>query len=253
MAPCECPAEAVRKQLERVLASRGFARNERLSRFLRVVVDRHLEGRDGDLKESVIGIEVFGRKPGFDPKQDSTVRSEAARLRARLAEYYAGEGSGDALIIELPKGGYTPAFRSLGAGEKSKTRSWWPWLGGALAAFVAATGWWWVQHKSEPVAIAVLPLTNLSRDPANEYFADGLTDEIIRNLSIIDGLAVRSQTSSFVFKGKPRNVRRRATNYRSITSWRVRFCAPGNNCGSMLNWFASVMIFLCGRADLTGS
>jgi adenylate cyclase len=43
--------------------------------------------------------------------------------------------------------------------------------------------------------------------PANDYFADGLTDEIIRNLSIIDGLAVRSQTSSFVFKGQPRNVR----------------------------------------------
>jgi TolB-like protein/tetratricopeptide (TPR) repeat protein len=210
MAPSECPAEAVRKQLERVLASQGFARNERLSRFLRVVVERHLEGRDGDLKESVIGIEVFGRKPGFDPKQDSTVRSEAGRLRARLAEYYAGEGSGDAVIIELPKGGYTPAFRPSGAVEKGKTRSWWPWLGGAFAAFavgVAATGWWWLQYKSAPIAIAVLPLTNLSQDPANDYFADGLTDEIIRNLSIIDGLAVRSQTSSFAFKGKPRNVR----------------------------------------------
>src|ERR1017187_1597062 len=210
MAPCECPAEAVRKQLERVLASPGFARNERLSRFLRVVVERHLEGRDGDLKESVIGVEVFGRKPGFDPKQDSTVRSEAARLRARLGEYYAGEGIGDPVIIELPKGGYTPAFRPLGPGERGKTRSWWPWLGGATAAVVvavAATGWWWVQHKSAPVTIAVLPLDNLSQDPANDYFSDGLTDEIIRNLSIIDGLAVRSQTSSFVFKGKPRNVR----------------------------------------------
>jgi TolB-like protein len=210
MAPCECPAEAVRKQLERVLASHGFARNERLSRFLRLVVERHLEGRDSDLKESVIGVEVFGRKPGFDPKQDSTVRSEAGRLRARLLEYYAGEGSGDTVIIELPKGGYTPAFRPLGAGEEGNTRSRWPRLVSALTAFavvVAAAGWWWVQHKSVPVAIAVLPLTNLSQDPANDYFSDGLTDEIIRNLSIIDGLAVRSQTSSFVFKGKPRNVR----------------------------------------------
>jgi len=196
--------------LERVLASKGFARNERLSRFLRFVVERHLEARDGDLKESVIGIEVFGRKPGFDPKQDSTVRSEAGRLRARLGEYYAGEGIGDPVIIELPKGGYIPAFRPLGPGERGKTRSWWPWLGGATAAVVvavAATGWWWVQHKSAPVTIAVLPLDNLSQDPANDYFSDGLTDEIIRNLSIIDGLAVRSQTSSFVFKGKPRNVR----------------------------------------------
>jgi len=210
MAPRECPAEAVRKELERVLASQGFTRNERLSRFLRVVVERHLEGRDADLKESIIGIEVFGRQPGFDPKQDSTVRSEAARLRARLAEYYAGEGSGDAVIIELPKGGYTPAFRPFGAGEKAKTRSRAPWLVGVFAVFavaVAAVGWWRVQHKNAPITIAVLPLANLSQDPANDYFADGLTDEIIRNLSIIDGLAVRSQTSSFVFKGKPRNVR----------------------------------------------
>src|SRR5580704_15953613 len=52
-------AQAVRRELERILSSRGFARNERLSRFLRVVVERHLEGRDGDLKESVIGIDIF--------------------------------------------------------------------------------------------------------------------------------------------------------------------------------------------------
>ena len=205
-----CSAEEVRKYLERVVASPGFARNERLSRFLRVIVERHLEGRDGELKESVIGIEVFGRKPGFDAKQDSTVRTEAGRLRARLAEYYAGEGIGDRVIIELPKGGYIPAFRSSGAVEKEKTRYFRPWLRGAfavLAVAVAAAGWWWVQHKRAPIAIAVLPLTNLSPDSANDYFADGLTDEIIRDLSIIDGLAVRSHTSSFVFKGKPRNVR----------------------------------------------
>ena len=71
----------------------------------------------------------------------------------------------------------------------------------------AALGWWLFQHQNAPISIAVLPLTNLSQDSGNDYFADGLTDEIIRNLSIIDGLAVRSQTSSFVFKGKPRNVR----------------------------------------------
>ena len=50
-------------------------------------------------------------------------------------------------------------------------------------------------------------MENLSHDLADEYFADGLTDELIRNLSIIDGLSPRSRTSSFAFKGKPRNVR----------------------------------------------
>src|ERR1700691_854111 len=103
MTPSGCSDEAVRKHLERVVASPGFARNERLSRFLRVIVERHLEGRDAELKESVIGIEVFGRQPGFDAKQDSTVRSEAGRLRARLAEYYAGEGIADQVIFELQR------------------------------------------------------------------------------------------------------------------------------------------------------
>jgi TolB-like protein len=209
MTSSECSAEEVRKHLERVLASPGFARNERLSRFLRVIVERHLEGRDGDLKESVLGIEVFGRQPGFDAKQDSTVRTEAGRLRARLAEYYAGDGIGDRVVIELPKGGYIPAFRPSGAVGKDKAWYRRPWIlaSAVLAVVAVAAGWWWVQHKRAPITIAVLPLTDLSPDPSNAYFADGLTDEIIRDLSIIDGLAVRSHTSSFAFKGKPRNVR----------------------------------------------
>jgi hypothetical protein len=79
MAPGELKTEVVWLRLERVLASSGFARNERLSRFLRFVVERHLEGKDSEMKESLIAIEVFGRKPDYDPKQDSIVRSEAAR------------------------------------------------------------------------------------------------------------------------------------------------------------------------------
>jgi TolB-like protein len=55
--------------------------------------------------------------------------------------------------------------------------------------------------------IAVLPLKNLSAEPDSEYFVDGLTDEIIRNLAVIEGLEVRSRTSSFAFKDKPRNLR----------------------------------------------
>src|SRR5579872_7083543 len=98
MAQAECQPEETRKQLDRVLASSGFARNERMSRFLRFLVDRHLEGRDEELKESLIAIEVFSRKPDYDPKQDSIVRSEAARLRARLIEYYAREGGSDPVI-----------------------------------------------------------------------------------------------------------------------------------------------------------
>jgi eukaryotic-like serine/threonine-protein kinase len=63
-----------------------------------------------------------------------------------------------------------------------------------------------VSPAERPI-IAVLPLQNLSAEPDSDYFVDGLTDEIIRNLAVIKGLEVRSRTSSFAFKGKPRNLR----------------------------------------------
>jgi TolB-like protein/AraC-like DNA-binding protein len=56
-------------------------------------------------------------------------------------------------------------------------------------------------------SIAVLPLENLSSDPENEYFADGMTEEIINALSKIAGLKVTARTSSFVFKNKKEDVR----------------------------------------------
>jgi tetratricopeptide (TPR) repeat protein len=111
MFAAESASGAARRQLERVLASRCFSRNDRLSRFLRFIVDRRLEGRDGEIKESVLAVEVFGRAADHDPKQDSIVRTEAARLRARLNEYYGGPGKNDALVIEVPRGGYVPEFR----------------------------------------------------------------------------------------------------------------------------------------------
>lgn len=203
--------QAIRQELERVLSSSGFARNERLSRFLRFVVGRHLEGRDEEIKESLIAVEVFGRRPDYDPKQDSIVRTEAGRLRARLIEYYAGEGNGDPVVIEVPKGGYTPVFLDAEpVREQRTTRHKQLRLVvavGGLAVAVTAAASWWMPSRSAPISIAVLPLENLSDERASDYFADGLTDEIIRNLSVIEGLAVRSRTSSFAFKGKPRNMR----------------------------------------------
>jgi len=84
--------EFVRTQLEKILSSSGFARNDRLSGFLRFVVEQELFGRGDELKESVIGVEYFGRQPDYDVRQDSVVRTEAAKLRSRLAEYYVAEG-----------------------------------------------------------------------------------------------------------------------------------------------------------------
>src|SRR4029450_6496326 len=111
MHPSGANAGPVRDALEKILSSPGFARNERLSNFLRFIVERELEGNGVELKESLLGIEVFDRKPGYDPRQDSVVRTEAAKLRDRLSKYYAGDGAADPVVIELPKGGYTPVFR----------------------------------------------------------------------------------------------------------------------------------------------
>src|SRR5262245_18185625 len=206
-------AQAARRQLDKVLGSAGFSRNERLSRFLRFVVERHLEGRNQELKESLIAIEVFGRPPGYDSKQDPIVRTEASRLRARLSEYYSADGKGDSIIIDLPRGGYVPVLRQAGTEARPTpgqplTRALPIAVAAAcvVVALIALGGWYWF-YKNVPIPIAVLPLNNLSEDSTHDYFADGLTGEIIRNLSIIDGLAVRSQTSSLALKGKPQNVR----------------------------------------------
>jgi TolB-like protein/tetratricopeptide (TPR) repeat protein len=200
-----------RRQLERLLQSPGFARNPRLSRFLRFLIEQHLEGRDIELKETVIGTEVFGRGPDYNPKRDAIVRTEAGRLRARITEYYAGQGRADTLIIELPKGGYVPVVKrteGVRNSDKSSGRRL-PGITVSLVGLALALLWgaWWVTRRHGPISIAVLPLENLSHDPAIDYLADGLTDELIRNISIIDGLAPRSRTSSFAFKGKPRNIR----------------------------------------------
>jgi tetratricopeptide (TPR) repeat protein len=108
----EAEIQAARQQLERALASRLFARSEQLSRLLRFLIEKHLERRDRELKEVVIGVEVFGRKPDYDPKSDPIVRTEIRRLRQRLSDYSQNEGSADAVWFEIPKGGYVPAVRT---------------------------------------------------------------------------------------------------------------------------------------------
>ena len=56
-------------------------------------------------------------------------------------------------------------------------------------------------------SVAVMPLTNMSADPENEYFSDGMTEEIINALAKVPGLQVASRSSCFAFKGKPIDVR----------------------------------------------
>ena len=100
----------VSETLQRILASREFSTAARMRRFLEHVVKQKMAGNLAELKESLIGVDVFDREPGYDPKYDAIVRVEARRLRAKLAEYYEGSGATDAICFVFPKGSYIPEF-----------------------------------------------------------------------------------------------------------------------------------------------
>src|SRR5690349_11377959 len=110
MAKPQLDTDNVRLQLAKILASPEFVNAERLSHFLRFVVDKNQAGEGNHLKEYVIGIEVYGRNQLFDPRTDSIVRVEAGRLRQKLERYYHHEGLRDPIVISLPKGRYTPVI-----------------------------------------------------------------------------------------------------------------------------------------------
>ena len=106
------PVPAIREQLDKLLNSQALAGSDQLKRLLRVSVERTLDGQGDSTKEYTLGVEAFGRSEGYDPKTDPIVRVQARRLRTKLHEYYAGEGAGDPIVIDIPKGGYIPAFRA---------------------------------------------------------------------------------------------------------------------------------------------
>jgi hypothetical protein len=98
------PAAEVRAQLGKVLDSINFIKSVRLSRFLRLTVERTLAGQAGSLKEFTLGKDVFDRRSDYDPRTDSIVRVEAQRLRRKLTEYYGHSGRHDAILIAFQPG-----------------------------------------------------------------------------------------------------------------------------------------------------
>jgi serine/threonine-protein kinase len=138
-----------------------------MCRFLRFIVEREISGRGRELKEYTIGVEVFDRPSGYDPRIDPIVRVEARRLRAKLEAWYAsGEGPVET-VIELPKGSYVPRFVPPGTSARP-----------APAAPVSSR------------SIAVLPFSNPAGESEAEYLSDGLTQQIIHRLTRVSGLRV---------------------------------------------------------------
>ncbi len=102
--------QSARTQTERILLNGIFRDSPIQQRLLRYLVDQTLAGAASGLKEYSIGSAVFGRRDDFDPRTDSIVRVQAGVLRKKLAAYYAGPGTQDEWIVDLPRGHYVPSF-----------------------------------------------------------------------------------------------------------------------------------------------
>src|ERR1051325_6392012 len=102
--PPNVSAGVVREQLRRICQSRGFASAESLRRFLSFIIEKSLQGQGQEIKEYLIGVEVFDRGERFDPRIDSIVRVQGSKLRSKLRDYYESAGLADPIRIELPRG-----------------------------------------------------------------------------------------------------------------------------------------------------
>jgi adenylate cyclase len=182
----EVPAADVRRQLARIFASPQFVNTVRLQRFLEVTVEWTLAGRGDELKEYTLGREAFDRGDDYDPRNDSIVRVEAQRLRGKLRDYYASGGRTDPVTIALKPGSYVPAFT---------------WAAQAVLTMPPAP------PPADRNTVAVLPFTNLSPEPEQDYFCDGITEDIINELTSIRELNVVGRTSTFAFKGSRIDLR----------------------------------------------
>jgi len=179
---------AVRAELDRVLASEGFVNSERLTRFLRFTVEKTLAGEADQLKEYLLGVEVFDRGAAFDPRMDPIVRVEARRLRAKLEEYYASAGNASEVRIACRKGSYIPVFESVlpqpaTAISRPPRKSLW-WLGAAVLALAFAY-WSWSRTggHSDAISIAVMPMDAIAGDKTANELADGIAEALSIELS----------------------------------------------------------------------
>jgi len=143
---------AIREQMERILASPLFKNSKRYPSFLRYVIERTLEGHTDQLKERILGIEVFRREPDYDSNLDPVVRTTAGEVRKRIAQYYYEPEHAGEIQIELPPGSYIPKFRlpaavpaatltSVSTTTRRRTRPAHFVVGALVVALVVASVW----------------------------------------------------------------------------------------------------------------
>ena len=221
-----------------MLNSQQFSGAERRKKLLEYLVEETLAGRGADLKEYRIGVDVYGRDAStYDPRIDPVVRVDIGRLRTKLSEYYSASGRHAPLRLELPKGSYSVLFEANGAEEQEQPalsasnnagnghaaaiveeapetpdpghprathRAWRAaWLlTAALLLSVVGARVYWLRHTTPhpPHSLAVIPFASLAPDHANDYFSDGLADEVTATLGRIRGLRVIARASTLRFR-----------------------------------------------------
>jgi len=226
------PSEAdVRAELDRILASAQFSVPKRVRQFLVYVINETLIGRGDRIKAYSIAVEVFGRNPNFDIRNDPVVRIEAGRLRRALERHYLLGGNTDPVVIEIPKGGYVPRFHwrhelpgdrdheaqpiPSGRREFGQSISAWlnPWFVGSIAAMAAiiiisltrapttsppapSTT---MAAQPEGPSLIVKPFVNLSREPEVDFYVAGIGEELLSQLARFKELTVfRRETSGTI-------------------------------------------------------
>ena len=97
--------------LQRVMWSRQIEKSTRIREFLAFVCERAIREPSAEIHEQEIGCHVFGRPAEYDTTADNIVRVTASQARKKLEQYFSGEGAAEPLILEIPKGQYTPVFR----------------------------------------------------------------------------------------------------------------------------------------------
>jgi hypothetical protein len=102
--------DEVRQALDSLLWSKYFVNAHKKKKFLRLICDYYLEGRAQELNEHILGYDVFGRDNSYNPSNDPIVRVFAHEIRKKLEAYYANEGAGDPVRLEIPAGSYQPVF-----------------------------------------------------------------------------------------------------------------------------------------------
>lgn len=145
--------------LNQILASTGFFRSHRMSRLLQFLVKKALADEIRGAREYAIGIEVFDRNPStYSTYDDPIVRVQVGRLREKLHAYYAGPGSGSAIVISIPVGNYMPIIRRRAQPMMT------------------------VPETSHDLTLAVSPLSYFANDALGMHFASGLSEELAYNL-----------------------------------------------------------------------